>query len=155
MSLQKILDEIGERLPDGVTYRVGGLETIARVDGPSRIVMAIGPETWEAPHGQGGDGARFPRRLATRASTVTAHVWHKTMDDVEQLLETLANILQELCPGSHRRGAGQWIGDSVSDRGIAYTFEVTFLIQVTRREVHTQSEGGFLNAPDLVVDTTS
>jgi hypothetical protein len=135
MSLAKIFEEIGERLPDSYTYRVGGDETIARQDAPPRIVMEIGSETFEAPHGQ-GQGANRLRSLCTRVSSVRVHVWAKTMSLAEAMVEEILNIVQEIAPGSHRRGSGEWKGDSISDRGVVYVFDLQFLIQVTRTETY-------------------
>jgi hypothetical protein len=122
-----VLKTIGDELPDGIAYAVGGPDEIAKLGGPNRIVME--------PTGRGYEGARGAAgALFMRVETVRAHIWGRSMAAVEELEEVLINAIVKSVSWAIRPGNGQWVPEAITNRGLALVQEIQFLIPIMRRQ---------------------
>lgn len=134
MSLEAILTAIGERLPAGAEYKLGGPEAIAVHGAPPRVVADATSETIGPAHGNITGGAQYPRRFLARSCLVQFHVWCESMSACEVLAERIWNAVIQVAPGSFVPGTADWRGGAVTDLGVVYVFGVTFLIPISRLE---------------------
>jgi hypothetical protein len=122
-----VLATIGEELPEGISYKVGGADEIAKLGSPNRIVMEPRGRSYEG--SRGGAGTLF-----TRVETVRAHIWGKSMAGVEELEELLINAIVKTVSWAVRPGDGEWLLEAVTTRGFVVLQDIQFLIPILRRQ---------------------
>lgn len=135
-ALSLIFARIAKKLPSVYTFDIGADE-ISKLSSPPRIVAVPMNEIITAPRGQGGDSTPKHRPLRTRVVTVGFRIWGVDMDQVEEMLNELANVINDDVWGSWQFTGGEWLHEGITADGYQYILGVTFDIPITRRTPKT------------------
>jgi hypothetical protein len=124
-------------MPGGTTWKVGK-EKVSNEDAAPRVIFAYGPDDeFQGARATRVTGMANPRPLMTRVAKMQAHLWGRTYDETEAMINVLLGAIYATALGSMAILSGGWTDPSYTAHGNAYVLTFSLEIPVTEAPATT------------------